>query len=213
MEELLNDLRNTLSTYDKNEAFRIVRLIIEKGKDPIEVINFLTTKMVDIGNRFAKYELFLPDLVGAGDIMQSILPILESEIKKKGLEVNKLGTVVLGTVQGDIHSIGKDLVNILLKAEGFNVIDLGVDNSASNFIKAVKDYNADILAMSALLTTTANEQKKVIESLVSEGIRHKVKVIVGGGAITEDFAVKIGADGYESTAPGAAKIARNLLKK
>jgi methylmalonyl-CoA mutase cobalamin-binding domain/chain len=119
---------------------------------------------------------------------------------------------VIGTVYGDIHDIGKNMVATFLLAEGFKVYDLGVDVNAEEFIKAIKKYNADILAMSALMTTTASEQKKVIEMLKKENLREKVKVIVGGAAITEEFAREIGADGYAPTAIQAAKLAKNLLE-
>ena len=118
---------------------------------------------------------------------------------------------VLGTVFGDIHSIGKDLVSTLLFAEGFDVHDLGVDVSADRFIEAVKERQPHLLAMSALLTITAMEQKNVIEALQEAGIRDGVKVIVGGGAINDEFAAGIGADGYDPTAPGGVKLCRELI--
>jgi len=122
-----------------------------------------------------------------------------------------LGTVIAGTVFGDIHSIGKTMVCTLLTAEGFEVHDLGVNIKAEEFLEATKKYNADILAMSALMTMTASEQKKVIEYLKKEGLRDKIKIMVGGGAITEEFAKDVGADGYDPTAPGAVKLARRLI--
>jgi len=122
-----------------------------------------------------------------------------------------LGTVVIGTVYGDIHNIGKNMVASLLTAEGFSVHDLGINVTAEQFMEAIRKYKANILAMSALLTTTAIEQRKVIETLRKEGMRERLKVMVGGGAITQDFADSIGADGYAPTAPGAAKLARRLI--
>lgn len=122
-----------------------------------------------------------------------------------------LGLVVIGTVFGDIHNIGKNMVSTLLLAGGFEVVDIGIDVKAESFISAVKEYNPNILAMSALMTMTAPEQGKVIKALIDEGIRGKVKVIVGGGAITQDFAEKIGADGYAPTAPGAIGLAKTLI--
>ena len=137
----------------------------------------------------------------------------EEEIKNSGQKIKSLGIVVLGTVLGDVHSIGKQMVGTMLQAEGFTVHDIGIDVSAEKFINAIKIYDADILAMSALLTTTAFEQKKVMSTLVKEGLREKIKIMVGGGAVTEDFAKSIGADGYDPTAPGAAKLARKLIEK
>jgi methylmalonyl-CoA mutase cobalamin-binding domain/chain len=122
-----------------------------------------------------------------------------------------LGVVVIGTVFGDIHDIGKNMVATLLRAAGFVVHDLGINITAAAFVDAVAKHNAQVLALSALLTTTAPEQKKVIELLREAGLREQVKVIVGGGGITAAFADSIGADGYDATAPGAVKLARRLL--
>jgi methanogenic corrinoid protein MtbC1 len=139
------------------------------------------------------------------------MPILEEELKRMDVKRETLGTVVAGTVFGDIHSIGKSMVCTLLTAGGFEVHDLGVNIKAEEFLEAVEKYQADILAMSALLTTTAIEQRKVIDVLKAKGIREKVKVMVGGGAITAEFAKSIGADGYDPTAPGAVELARRLV--
>ena len=145
--------------------------------------------------------------------MQAALVILEGELKRIGAKRENLGIVVVGTVLGDIHDIGKSMVSTLLTAGGFEVHDLGVNRKADEFIKAIEHYKADILAMSALLTTTAPEQRKVIENLKKMGIRDKVKVMVGGGAITNEFAKSIGADGYDPSAPGAVGLARRLIGK
>jgi methylmalonyl-CoA mutase cobalamin-binding domain/chain len=134
------------------------------------------------------------------------------EFKKKGKKVESLGKVVIGTVYGDIHSIGKTMVATLLTAEGFTVRDIGINVPASDFVKVVEEEAIHIIAMSALLTTTAPEQNRVIDLLKMKGLRDKVKVMVGGGAITKEFADSIGADGYSGTAPGAVKLAKNLLQ-
>jgi methanogenic corrinoid protein MtbC1 len=139
------------------------------------------------------------------------MPIIEEELKRTGAKRETMGTVVAGTVFGDIHSIGKSMVCTLLVAGGFEVHDLGVNIKAEEFLEAIEKYQANILAMSALLTTTAAEQKKVIDTLKEKGIREKVRVMVGGGAITADFAQSIGADGYDPTAPGAVELARRLV--
>jgi len=145
--------------------------------------------------------------------MQAATPTLEEEMKKRGSERESLGTVVAGTVFGDIHSIGKTMVAALLTAAGFHVEDLGVNIKADEFSEAIKKYNADLLVMSALMTTTMSEQEKVITALQREGIRKSVKVMVGGAAVTDEFAESIGADGYDPTAPGAVELAKKLLKK
>ena len=209
--EILENLKKSVIEYDAEGAVRWVRKAIDERIDPLKVVDALTAGIKRVGDGFGKGELWLPDLVGAAGVMQSAIPIVEEEIKKRGAKRETLGTVVIGTVYGDIHSIGKTMVSTLLIAEGFTVNDLGVNVIAEKFIEAIKKYKADILAMSSLLTTTAPEQKKVIDTLKKEGFRDKVKIMVGGGAITEEFAESIGADGYDATAPGAVKLAKNMV--
>lgn len=209
--EILNRLQKAILEYDEAEAANCARKVVEEGINPVEALNTMTMAIRQVGDGFGSGELFLPDLVGAADAMSAATPILEEEITRSGASRESLGVVVIGTVYGDIHTIGKTMVATLLSAEGFQVIDLGINVTAEGFIEGVKKHNANILAMSALLTTTAPEQRKVIDSLNREGIRGKIKVIVGGGAITQEFADSIGADGYDPTAPGSVKLARKLI--
>ncbi len=209
--DILNSLKKAILEYDEDEAANCARKVVEEGIDPVEAMNAMTVAIRQVGDGFGSGELFLPDLVGAADAMSAATPILEEEISRSGASRESLGIIVIGTVYGDIHTIGKTMVATLLSAEGFQVIDLGINVTAEGFIEGVKKHNANILAMSALLTTTAPEQRKVIDRLNKEGIRDKVKVIVGGGAITQEFADSIGADGYDPTAPGSVKLARKLI--
>lgn len=211
--EVLERLRKAILDYDEAEAASCARKIVEEKMNIVEAFNAMTTAIREVGDGFGKGDLFLPDLVGAADAMSAATPVLEEEIRKSGAIRESLGIVVIGTVYGDIHTIGKTMVSTLLSAEGFQVIDLGINITAEGFIEGVKKHNADILAMSALLTTTAPEQRKVIDRLKKEGIRDKLKVMVGGGAITQEFADSIGADGYDPTAPGSVKLARKLIGK
>jgi len=211
--ETLENLKRAVVEYDTEAAASWARKIVEEKVDPIKALDALTETIKQVGDRFGRGELWLPDLVGAADAMQAAMPIIEEELKRTGAKRETLGTVVAGTVFGDIHSIGKSMVCTLLTAGGFEVHDLGVNIKAEEFLEAMEKYQADILAMSALLTTTAAEQKKVIDALKEKGIRKKVKVMVGGGAITADFAESIGADGYDPTAPGAVELARRLVGK
>lgn len=209
---ILKGLRDSVLEYNSSEAVALVQKAIKENIDPLECADALIAAIREIGEKYGQGELFLPDLVAAAEVLEKTMPILEREIEKRGEKLKSLGTVVIGTVFGDIHSIGKTLVAALLTAAGFKVIDLGVNVKASEFIEAVKKYKPDILAMSALLTTTAPEQGRVIKELKSEGLRDKVKVIVGGGPITREFAEAIGADGYAPTAPEAVKLAKEILK-
>jgi methylmalonyl-CoA mutase cobalamin-binding domain/chain len=143
--------------------------------------------------------------------MEGGMPLIMEEIRKRGETPRSLGTVAIGTVFGDIHSIGKTMVATMLAAAGYTVRDLGVNVPAGEFVKAVADGGVEVLAMSALLTTTAPEQRRVLGLLEEKGLRDRVKVIVGGGAITQEFADEIGADGYGSTAPGAVELVKRIL--
>jgi corrinoid protein of di/trimethylamine methyltransferase len=187
------------------------RKAIEEGIDPLKAAEALTEGIREVGDRFGRGELYLPDLVCASEVVKNALPIITAEIEKQGKKMKSLGRVVIGTVFGDIHSIGKSMVATLLFASGFEVIDMGVNVRGEEFLKAVEEKNPDILAMSALLTTTMMEQKRVIEGLKNAGMREKVKVLVGGSPINEEFAISIGADGYGATAPEGVRIAKELL--
>ncbi len=209
--DIFQNLKKAIIEYDTERAASLAKEAIEKKIDPMKALDAMTEGIRQVGDGFGRGELWLPDLAGAADAMSSAMPIIEEEIKRTGAKRVSLGTVIAGTVFGDIHSIGKTMVCTLLTAEGFEVHDLGVNIKAEEFLEATKKYDADILAMSALMTMTASEQKKVIEYLKKEGLRDKIKIMVGGGAITEEFAKDVGADGYDPTAPGAVKLARRLI--
>ena len=209
--EVLDNLKKAITEYDREGAASWAKKAVQERIDPTKALDAMTVAIRQIGNGFNKGELFLPDLVGAADAMSAATPIIEEEIKRVGAKKKSLGTVVIGTVYGDIHTIGKTMVATLLAADGFTVHDMGINVNANSFIEGIKQYNADILAMSSLMTTTATEQKKVIETLKKEGLRDKVKIMVGGGAITQEFADSIGADGYDPTAVGAVKLASRLI--
>lgn len=210
-EEILGNVKNAVLDFDIEGTESWTRKAVEKRIDLIEVAEALTEAVRLVGERFAQGEYFLPELVIAGEAMKNAMRIVETELEKTGKSFKTLGVVVIGTVAGDIHDIGKTLVATLLASGGFEVIDLGVDINASKFVEAVKTYKPHILAMSALLTSTAPEQKKVINLLKNEGLRDNVKVLVGGGAITREFAAEIGAEGYAATAPEAVKAAKKIL--
>jgi len=213
MSEAIIKLKEAIIKYDKNLARQMAVKAVEEGIDPGKILDVTTEVIRKIGDGFAKGELFLPDLVGAASAMSEAISIVEMEIEKSGKKVEKLGTVVLGTVKGDIHDIGKTMVKTFLVAENFRVIDLGVDVSPEEFIKAIEKYNPEILALSALLTTTIAEQRKIIDTLKDKEIRDKVKVIIGGASTNQEFADEICADGYEATAPRAPRLCKRLLRE
>ncbi len=213
MDEILRNLRKAILDYDAEKARDWSKKAIKNGVDPIQASNVLTETIREIGDSFGQGELWLPDLVGAASAVQAAMPILEEQLKKSGKSRQSFGKVVIGTVRGDMHSIGKDMVATLLIAGGFEVINLGIDITADHFINAIKQHNPSMLAMSSLLTTTAPEQSKVISILKQESLRNKIKIIVGGGAITQSFASEIGADGYGAAATDAVELAKKLLVK
>ena len=208
--EILEELEKAVVECNGQKATSWARRVVEEGIDPLEALNALTKGIKQVGDGYGRGELWLPDLIGAADAMSNAMPIIEEEIRRTGKKLKKADAIVIGTVKGDIHDIGKNIVATLLVVNGFKIIDLGVDVSAERFIEAIKEHKPSILAMSALLTMTAPEQRRVIEALTKEEIRDRVKVIVGGAAITQEFADDIGADGYDPTAAGAVDLVRRL---
>lgn len=209
--EVLDKLKEAVLQYDSKEAVIWAENALKEGIDPVQALNALTEAILAVGAGFGRGELFLPDLVGAARAMEGAMPLLQQAILQSGKVPETSGTVVIGTVFGDVHNIGKAMVATLLVAAGFTVHDLGINVTAEAFLEATRAYKPDILAMSALLTTTAREQQRVIDALRSENLRDKVKVMVGGGAITQEFADKVGADGYGATAFEAVELAKRLV--
>jgi len=212
MADMMKKLKQAITNYDVEGTASCAEQALIEGLAPIDILKVMTEAIREVGDSFGKGELWLPDLVGAASAMQAAMPIVEEELSKSGVKRESLGKVVIGTVFGDIHNIGKDMVVALLTAGGFEVHDLGINVPADEFVNAIDKYEADVIAMSALLTTTASEQRKVIQMLKDKGIRDRIRVMVGGGAITADFAREIGADGYDPTAPGAVELARQLIR-
>jgi trimethylamine corrinoid protein len=209
--DILTGLKQAIDEYDAAAAAGYARQAVDEGIDPVEAFDAMTEAIKAIGDGFEAGTRWLPDLIGAADAMKAATPILEAALKARGGTRTSLGTVVAGTVQGDIHSIGIEMVCTLLVAAGFEVRYLGIDVPAARFVEAVRETNADVVALSALLTVTSLEDKKVIGLLKDAGLRDAVKVMVGGGAINADFAASIGADGYEPAAPGAVELAKTFV--
>jgi len=213
-DELFQAMAQSIIDGDPDVAADLARKAVEAGIDPLEAINKGFVPGVDyVGEQYSKGEMFLPDLVLAGEAMKAAIAVLEPEITRRGGQRQTLGTVVIGTVEGDIHDIGKTLVATMLSVGGFRVYDLGVDVPVPTFVEKAREVNADIVGMSALLTTTMVRQRDVIEALEDAGLRSRVKVIVGGAPVTRSWAQEIGADGYSEDAIGAVAVARQLLGK
>ncbi len=209
--DIFAKLHEAMIEYNEENVKKLVLQSIDEGINPLETLDVLTKSISLIGDMFQNGKLWLPDLMLAAKCMESGMEPLKNEILSRGLSLKAKGKIIIGTVFGDLHSIGKGMVATLLSANGFEVIDLGVNVEAKTFIEATEKYKPNILAMSALLTTTAPEMEKVIDNLKKEGIRSSLKIIVGGGPITQDFADNIGADGYEPTAVLAVNLVKRLL--
>jgi len=210
-ERTLTDLATAVKEYDGENAALLAQQALDEGSEPITVLDALTACIREVGDAFGAGDLFLPELVGAADAMEAAMPIVVAALKAEGGTRTSAGKVVAGTVAGDIHNIGKSIFCTLLTADGFEVIDLGIDVGVDKFIATIKEEEPDVVAMSALLTITAQEQQNVIAALEAAGLRDNLKVIVGGGAISQRFAESIGADGYSPTAPGGVTLVREML--
>jgi 5-methyltetrahydrofolate--homocysteine methyltransferase len=210
---VLSEIRNSLINLDIDKTLELVKKAIDQGFKPLNIINTMAEGMKVIGDMFERGEYFISDLIVASEIFKEVMKVLEPLIMKEKEVMKPVGRVVIGTIEGDIHDIGKNLVATMLRVNGFEVIDLGVDVSPQKFVEAVKQYNPDIVGMSALLTSTMMNMRKVIEALEKEGLRDKVKVIVGGAPITEEFAKKIGADAYGENAIVAVDVCRRLVEE
>ena len=194
-----------------SEAEASVREAIRDGDDPLALIaETMIPAMDEVGKLFQEEEYFVPELLLCSDAMYAGLSVLRPQIKSKGTE--KRRKVVIGVIEGDTHDIGKNLVRIMLEASRFEVFDLGRDIPPVKFVEKAKEVNADLIAISTLMSTTMKDLGKVLRLLEGEGIRDRFRVIVGGGPISQGFADRIGADGYAANAAGAAKVAERLLR-
>lgn len=212
--EIYQAMAQSIIDGDPEAAVELARKAIEKGIDPIQAITEGYVPGVNqVGEAFSCGDAFLPELVMAGEAMKAAVATLEPEMARLGTQREVLGRVVIGTVEGDIHEIGKSLVGTMLSASGFEVYDLGVDVSAAKILARVKEVHADLVGLSALLTTTMVKQREVIELLAAQGLRPQVKVMVGGAPVTREWVKKIGADGYSEDAIGAVAVAKSLLNK
>ena len=211
-EALFAAMKQSIIDGDEEAAAAVAQQALEAGIDPLEAINAgYVAGMSYVGEQFAEGEMFLPDMMLAAEAMKAAVAVLEPEMTRRGTHRTMLGKVVLGTVKGDIHEIGKNLVATMLSASGFEVYDLGVDVPFDKFIDKAREVNADIIGMSALLTTTMTGQRTVIDLLAKAGLRPQVKVMVGGAPVTRSWAAEIGADGMSEDAMGAVSLAKKLV--
>jgi corrinoid protein of di/trimethylamine methyltransferase len=209
---MYNELAQTVVAGEPEEAERLARQCLEQGLDPLDCINNGLTKGIQrVGELFASGEYFLPDLIIGAEAMKTALSILEPALTEGGQGREVLGHAVLGTVEGDLHDIGKTLVGTMLTANGFDVTDIGTDVPAADFVQAAQENNATLIGASALLTTTMSEQQKIIETFKEAGLRDQVKIMIGGAPVTKSWADKVGADGFAKDAISAVALAKRLV--
>jgi|TARA_B100001971_G_C18224400_1_gene559357 corrinoid protein of di/trimethylamine methyltransferase len=211
--ELLSSLREAIIRGDISEAEQLAEQAIADGIDPLLTFDKgLHPGITEVGDGFASGKYFLPDLVIAAEAMQTAAAVLEREITRTGAVREKIGKVVLGTVEGDLHDIGKTIVGTLMASHGFDIVDLGVNVPADDFVKAVREHNPQILGLSSLLTLTTKQIENAVEVLKDEGLRDSVKVMIGGGAVTQEFADEIEIDGFARDAEIGVRIAKKLME-
>jgi corrinoid protein of di/trimethylamine methyltransferase len=212
--DTFSDMRQSIIDGAPDTACALAQQAVAAGTAPLDAINQgFVPGMHDVGEQFARGQMFLPDMMASAEAMRAVMSVLDPELRKHGAERPMAGTVLLGTTKGDIHEIGKILVGTLLTAHGFRVHDLGVDVAGEKFAAKAKELNADIVGVSALLTTTMRNQKSVIEALERSGLRSQVKVMVGGAPVTRRWADEIGADGYAPNAMAAVALAQELVQQ
>ncbi len=212
--DTLSAMRQSIIDGAPDTASTLAQQAIACGMAPIDAINHgYVVGMHDVGEQFARGQMFLPDMMASAEAMRAAMAVLDPELRKLGTERPKSGVVVLGTTKGDIHEIGKVLVGTLLTAHGFQVHDLGVDVPGEKFAAQARELKADIVGVSALLTTTMRNQKGVVEALENAGLRSRVKIMVGGAPVTRRWAEEIGADGYAKDAVSAVALAQQLMQQ
>jgi len=204
------ELVKFLSDLQEQEALEFVGKALEKGVDPVDLLGETKEAMNIVGQRFATGEYFIPDLIFSGEILKQIVQMLEPHLKK-GKEAERLGKVIVGTVAGDIHDIGKDLVVFMLDVSGFEVLDLGIDVPVQKFVDSIKETGSSVVALSGFLTLAFQNMKNTVDAVKAAGLRDKVKIMIGGGQIDNEVKIFTGADAYGKDAMEAVKLAKGWI--
>jgi len=210
--EILENLTTAIIDGDDDMALENAKASLDIHMDPLEAVEQGLSKGMDfIGDQFESGEVFLPELLMAASSFKVAMEVLKPEIELQKKDIAKQGTVLIGTVKGDLHSIGKNIVGTVLETKGFDVVDIGIDNGALAIIEEAQKVQADVIALSCLMTTTMPSQREVIETLEEMNLRDKYFLIVGGGPVTPEWAKEIGADGYGESAIQAAELVKELI--
>ncbi|MFH2110696.1 MAG: corrinoid protein [Candidatus Bathyarchaeota archaeon] len=212
--EILKGLSDAVQSFDAEAAADAARAAVAAKINPVKAIEEgLAVGLRTIGDKFEAGELWLPHLVLGAEAMEAAIKVLEAHMPKEELEATSRGTVVIGTVEGDIHDLGLRIVASMLRANGFKVYDMGCNTQSLAFIEKAKEVDADIIAASSLMTTTMPFMKDLVEALEAAGLRDKYKILIGGGPVSKEWATAIGADGYGKDASEAVKVAKKLVSK
>lgn len=213
-EKILDEMAQSVEDFDSDKALELIEVALKDGVDPVDIIEKgFSMGLRRVGDRFGKGEAFLTELVAAANVMEEVSGRLSVEITESKKERMLLGRVLIGTVAGDVHSIGKNILKAMLEVGGFEVVDVGVDVPTSVFVEKTRELKPNIVGLSALMSTTITEQREVVEALKRAGLRGGVKVMVGGAAVTEKWAKDIGADAYAENASDAVKAAQGLVAR
>ncbi|MBN1458848.1 MAG: corrinoid protein [Armatimonadetes bacterium] len=209
--DLLQKLTQAIQVGDERGAPELARRLLDLGTPPTDITAALAQAMSELGKQFQRLDIFVPDLLIAADAFEGAMKVVTPALLEMRDAGDRKGTIVIGVVEGDIHSLGKDLVRVMLSADGFDVHDLGRDVPAARFVEAAREHEADLIALSALMTTTMDRMRDVIELISAEDTERHLRVIVGGAPVTQQFADEIGAHGYAQDAPRAVALANRLL--
>lgn len=207
---MAGDLVNILADLKEKEALNLVRERLNAGDDPMGILNDTRRAMEIVGKRYDESRYFIPDLVYSGKILEAITEMVKPRITRIA-ETKTLGKFLIGTVAGDIHDIGKNIVTFLLDVNGFEVLDIGVDVPAQKFVEAIKEFEPDIVGLSCLLTLAFDSMKETIKAIEEAGLRNKVKIMIGGGVVDDNVVGYVGADGFERFAGGAVRLSKKWL--
>lgn len=206
---MAESLVNILSDLKEKEALKMVQEMLEAGKEPLEIFNSCRTAMEEVGKKFENGEYFIPDLIFAGEILKQISAIVKPKMEEEA-GTEKIGKVIIGTVEGDIHDIGKNIVTFMMDINGFEVIDIGIDAPPEKFVEAIKETNAKVVGMSGLLTLAYDSMKKTVEAIKEAGLED-VKIMIGGSIINEDVVDYTGADAYGADPMAAISLSKKWL--
>ncbi len=210
MSSLFERISTAILEGDEEKAPKYVQRALDKEIGPSEILqNGLLVGMGEVGVRFKAGDMFVPEVLMSADAMQAAMKILRPHLVESGVKL--IGKVMLGTVEGDLHDIGKNLVGMMCEGAGFEVIDIGFDATPMDFIAAIKEYQPDVVGMSAMLTTTMRAMGHTIKAIEEAGLRDQIKIMVGGAPVDAEFAKRIGADGYGSNAPSGSDLAKEFV--